>query len=69
MSKIKIGDNNKIKGSHIGDLYSSPVDSESTKRFTEKHPILISALVSLGIGFIFLFSFWKSIVTWFESLF
>lgn len=69
MSEIKIGDKNKINNSHIGDVNGSPGGNEPKKGFVEKHPVLTSALVSLVIGFILLFSFWKPIVKWVENLF
>lgn len=69
MSKIKIGNNNKIKGSHIGDVNGSLSEPNKSEKFIEKHPVLTSIFGSFMIGFILLFSFWKSIVTWLESLF
>lgn len=67
---INIGDKNKIKKSTIGHQYGS---NSSTKEkvknsFSEKHPILVSFIVSLVVGFILLFSFWKNIVGWIENL-
>lgn len=70
---IKIGDKNKIKGSKIGHQYgtTSVNDNEQDKRksFIEKHPIIISFFISLMAGFILLFSFWRDIVDFIESIF
>ncbi|MBS9803106.1 hypothetical protein J4052_09035 [Bacillus toyonensis] len=70
---INIGDNNKIKNSSIGHQHNSSGGGsqkrEEKKTFYEKHPILVSALVSLVIGFVLLFSFWKDIADWIEKLF
>ncbi|ACK98094.1 hypothetical protein CN498_20710 [Bacillus thuringiensis] len=65
---IKIGDKNKIKNSNIGHQYNAPPPNKN-KTFVERHPILISFLVSLVVGFILLFSFWKDIIDWIEKLF
>lgn len=70
---IKIGDKNKIKNSVIGHQFGSNNENirvpEAKKTYAEKHPILISSLVSLIVGFILLFSFWKTIIDWLEGLF
>ncbi|HEF1898081.1 hypothetical protein ACTFSP_19540 [Bacillus cereus group sp. MYBK108-2] len=65
---IKIGNKNKIKNSSIGHQYNAATPTEK-KSFAERHPIIISFLVSLVVGFILLFSFWKPIVEWIENLF
>ncbi|PKJ54666.1 hypothetical protein [Bacillus sp. SN10] len=65
---IKIGNKNKIKNSNIGHQYNAPPPNKN-KTFVERHPILISFLVSLVVGFILLFSFWKDIIDWIEKLF
>lgn len=65
---IQIGDNNKIKNTVIADngtVESNPIK----KKFYERHPVLISVIVSFTIGFILLFSFWHDIIAWIESLF
>ena len=59
---IHIGDNNKI-------IKSTFNDGEKNKSWAEKHPVLISLLCSLVIGFIMLFSFWNDIVVWIEGRF
>ncbi len=65
--KIKIGDNNKINNSVIGSQNSQ---GQSIKQsFTERHPILISVIITFIFGFLFLFSFWDSIVEYIENLF
>ncbi|SDC20923.1 hypothetical protein SAMN04487767_101481 [Bacillus wiedmannii] len=65
---IKIGDKNKIKNSNIGHQYNASAPNVN-KSFAERHPILISFLVSSVVAFIFLFSFWKESVEWIEKLF
>lgn len=70
---IKIGDKNKIENSSIGHHYNSNNGSgkepDNKKSFAEKHPVLISFIVSIIAGLIMLFSFWKDIVDWIESIF
>lgn len=69
---IQIGDNNNIKNSSIGHQYGSnrgEKESKEKKPFFEKHPALFSFIISLLAGFILLFSFWKSVIIWIESLF
>lgn len=63
---IHIGDKNKIKKSHIGHQYGSP---SAKKSFYERHPILISAIVSLVVGLILLFSFWEEVIEYIENIF
>ncbi len=65
---ITIGDGNHIKNSKIiakEDNCSN--DKELQKTFAEKHPILISVIVSFVVGFVLLFSFWKDIIAWIEG--
>lgn len=58
---IRIGDNNKIvKSKIIENNDNSPNGLRS---------ILITAAISLIVGFILLFSFWGDIVSWIEGLF
>lgn len=67
-----IGSNNKITNSSIAVNIERDGTNEKNgrrKSFAEKHPVLISVLVSFVVGFILLFSFWKQIVTWIEGLF
>ncbi|KXY86692.1 MULTISPECIES: hypothetical protein [Bacillus] len=70
---IRIGDKNKIKNSSIGHQYNNlsgeKKNSEEKKTFSAKYPLLASAVVSLLIGFLLLFNFWKDIVNWIENLF
>lgn len=65
---IKIGDNNKIKNSSIGNQYNFN-EGEKKKSFAERHPIIVSFVVSLIAGFILLLSFWKDVVNWIEGMF
>ncbi|MCC1486764.1 hypothetical protein LB312_05755 [Bacillus tropicus] len=64
---IQIGNKNKIKNSSIGHQYNATTSTEE-KSFAERHPIIVSFLVSLVVGVILLFSFWKPIVEWIENL-
>jgi hypothetical protein len=68
---IKIGNNNKIKGSSIGHQNNSNKNNNTPERksFAERHPIIISFFVSIIGGVILLFSFWKNIITWLEGIF
>lgn len=65
---IRIGNNNKIKNSNIGE--SITIKSENKKeRFNEKHPYITGFLISVSAGLVMLFSFWNKIVAWMEGLF
>lgn len=68
---IRIGDHNKISNTNIsgGKGNQKENNKASKKKFSEKHPILISVIFSLITGFILLFSFWQDIVNWIEGLF
>lgn len=68
---VRIGDHNKINNSNIaGRIQNQPDNNTSAKKkFSEKHPILLSVIVGLATGFILLFSFWQDIVNWIEGLF
>lgn len=68
--RIKIGDNNKIKNSLIGNQVNINESNENRthkKTFAEKHPILLSFSISIFVGFVLLFSFWKNIVEYIEG--
>lgn len=62
---IKIGNNNKIKNSVITEDGCYDI----RKNWAERHPIITSILVSFGVGFLLLFSFWNDIITIFEGMF
>ncbi len=62
---IIIGNNNKIKNSIISDGDSS----EARKNWVERHPIIINVLISFGVGFLLLFSFWNDIIVFLEGIF
>lgn len=67
---IKIGDKNKIKKSTIGHKYGATNEvSNKKKGFLNRHPFIVSFLISLLAGFILLFSFWEDVVLWIENLF
>ncbi len=63
---IKIGDNNQIKNSNIGHQLNS---ENHKKSFLERHPIIISFIISMITGFILLFSFWDRIIKQIEHFF
>jgi len=67
--KIKIGNKNKIKNSHIGHHINSDNLPKTKETFFERHPIIISFIISFLVGFILLFSFWDNIVMWIENIF
>ncbi|MDF9845396.1 MULTISPECIES: hypothetical protein [unclassified Paenibacillus] len=73
MADIKIGDGNKINKSSIGHqtntLNNINEKPPKKKTFSQRHPILLSVIISLITGFVLLFSFWKHIVEFIESLF
>ena len=66
---IHIGNNNTIKNSVIAD--KSQINQEK-KTWTQRHPIIagiiISVMAGVLVGVILLFSFWKDIVVYIESL-
>lgn len=64
---IKIGDNNTIKNSIFSNTTASSPDKK--KNWAEKHPILISLVISLIAGLILMFSFWGSIIKYVERIF
>ncbi|MFA1822413.1 hypothetical protein ACDX78_20000 [Virgibacillus oceani] len=65
--KITIGDKNKIKNSSIGHHFGLKDQLSTKKNFAERHPIFISFIVSLLVGFILLFSFWDRVIKWVEG--
>lgn len=69
-SSITIGNNNTIRNSVIssGNVQlngSSPVN----KSLSEKHPVIVTVLISLGVGMLLMFSFWERIISYIENLF
>ena len=68
---VRIGDHNRINRSNIAGRMQNQPDSNASakKKFSEKHPILLSVIVGLATGFVLLFSFWQDIVKWIEGLF
>jgi hypothetical protein len=70
---IKIGNKNKIENSFIGQQHGSNngknAKSGKKKSFAKSHPVLVSFVVSLIVGIILLFSFWKDVIKWVENLF
>ncbi|MCG7377405.1 hypothetical protein MH215_10395 [Paenibacillus sp. ACRSA] len=72
--KIKIGDNNKIKNSSIGHQININTDENSKNNhransFAQRHPILLSIIISMATGIFLLFSFWKYVIDFIEGLF
>lgn len=68
MMKIKIGNNNKISKSFIGEN-KGLLPKNATKNWFERHPIIVSILITFTFGFIFLFSFWDKVINYIENLF
>lgn len=68
---ITIGDRNKINNSNIARKIenNSKEISAAKKKFSDKHPILLSIIIGLITGFVLLFSFWQDVVKWIEGLF
>lgn len=73
---INIGNKNKIQNSIIVEnsilTQNQKVELPEVpekKSVVNKHPILCSLVVSFIVGFLLLFSFWKNIVFWIESLY
>ena len=63
---ISIGNGNKIKNSTIAGNIKN---KENKNRFSDKHPIICSFVISIITGVVLLFSFWNSIVKWIEGWF
>ncbi len=69
-NSITIGDGNTIKNSSISvGNEKNESSKQSKKKFTDKHPILISTVIGLITGLVLMFSFWQKIVDWIEGLF
>ena len=69
-NSVTIGDGNSFSDTNIGnDNTKTITNTEEKKSFASRHPILIGALISLIVGFILMFSFWKDIISWIEGLF
>lgn len=69
---VTIGNNNKIKCANIAaNIEKDNADAQNShkKSFAERHPVIISIIVSFAVGFILLFSFWEKIIAWIERLF
>lgn len=70
---INIGDNNRIKNTIISE--NSEIDRNQKNKDTrkkslyEKHPIVISFLISLVAGIILLFPVWSKLIGWIMSLY
>ena len=60
---ITIGDSNFISNSNINDEKMQP----QKKNWVERHPVIISALISFVVGFLLLFSFWEDLITYLEG--
>ncbi|MCC8066942.1 MAG: hypothetical protein LIO80_11400 [Lachnospiraceae bacterium] len=67
---VNIGDGNKIKNSTIAEkVDNSGTETNSRKRFYDKHPVICGLIISFVVGFVLLFSFWENIITWIEGWF
>jgi hypothetical protein len=67
--KISIGDKNKFNNASIGHRFGSNDHVPAKNNFAERHPIIISSVVSLIVGFILLFSYWDKVINWIEGFF
>ena len=61
---IIIGDNNVINNSTINEEKMQP----TKKNWAERHPVIISALISFVVGFLLLFSFWEDLIMYLEGV-
>lgn len=69
-NSVTIGDGNRISKTKIENGNNiSNTNNEEKKSFVSRHPIIVSVLISLIVGFILMFSFWKEIINWIEGLF
>ena len=66
---IRIGDRNKIENSTIAEKIDGMEVDYKKKSFYERHPVICSILISLGVGIVLLFSFWQEIISIIEGLF
>lgn len=66
MSKISIGDNNKIVKSNIGD-HNEPASQSFIEKFIL--PIITGAIAGIIAGIILMFKFWPSFITAIENFF
>lgn len=64
---IRIGNGNKIKKTTIAEKIEV-ITPNKKERFYDKHPWISAILVALITGIILLFSFWETIIKWFERL-
>lgn len=62
---INIGNGNKILKSTIAER----IETDEKKSFFIKHPFVCSFLVSLAVGILLLFSFWRPIIACIEGWF
>ena len=68
-NRVTIGDGNRISKTNIGNGNNIlNTNNEEKKSFVSRHPIIVSVLISLIVGFILMFSFWKEIINWIEGL-
>ena len=66
---IKIGNGKTIKNSTIAEKIEEKENEVTKRTFYGRHPVLCSILISLGVGFVLLFGFWKDIISFVEGLF
>lgn len=70
---IKIGNGNTIKNSTIAEKIEEKTEEKETEvtkgSFYIRHPVLCSILISFGVGFVLLFSYWKDIISFIEGCF
>lgn len=66
---IKIGNGNTIKNSTIAEKIEEKETEVTKGSFYIRHPVLCSILISFGVGFVLLFSYWKDIISFIEGVF
>ena len=66
---IQIGNGNKIKNSNIAENINGIPVTDEKKRFYDKHPWISGIIISSVVAFIFLFTFWESIIALIERCF
>lgn len=66
---IHIGDGNKFKHVRVGHSKDERSEDSKRKNIVERHPIITSAIISLLVGLVLMFSFWGNIIQWIEGLF
>lgn len=53
----------------IGEHAQVNIVNEKKNNFFSKHPILMTLIISLVVGLILMFSFWKDVISFIEKIF